>query len=247
MADMFNMDLKEFRRHQKFLKKAPRAVRAAVAFTLNGFALGNKRFSKDIIHSQMTVRNPKFIDGSLKTVFAKPSQSVNTMSSIFGSVNRPRYTGLREQQMGTSPRLDRSSTRASREGVRTRAMKGYARLKPQGKYPSPNQPMSMNKTRDGRDFGLSGLTGAKRIVAFLSILAERKVAQTFILRKPFGRFKKGLYRFKQGVIKKLQSFTGRGKPKRVKWLTKGMDSYFKSINLDKVFTRNLINAFKKIN
>lgn len=245
MAKEFDMDQRELKRYRKFLKKAPKAIREAVAFTLNGFALGNKRFSKEMIHSKMTIRAPKFIDGSLKTVFARPSQSINKMGSIFGTVERPRYTGLREQQMGENPALNRSSTRAARDGVKTRAMKGYARLKPNAKYPSPGQTQGL-KTREGRDFGLSGLTGPKRIVAFLSILNERKVAQTFILRKRFGRFKKGLYRFKQGVIKKMQSFTGRGKPKRIKWLTKGMDNYFKSIDLNKVFNRNLISAFRKI-
>lgn len=245
MSDFLDMDQRELKKFQKFTKRAIKATNKAVAFTLNGFAFGTRRASRATIRKGMTVRNPKFIDNSLKVVFARPSQAINKMASETGSVRRARYTGLREQQMGETPKRDRMATRAGRGGVKRRQMAGSARLKPQGKYPSPNKSQGL-KTREGRDFGLSGLTGAKRIVAFLSILAERKVAQTFILRKPFGRFKRGLYRFKQGVIKKLQSFDVRGKTRRVKWLTKAMDNYFKSTNVEKVFNKNLKNELKKL-
>ena len=249
MAKAFEMDDKELKRLRKFYKKdGPKAAQAAAAFTLTGFAMGTNRQAKEIIHQRLRVRKPDFIDNSLKVIFAKQNKKINQMKSETGSVNRARYTGLKEQQTGeapSGPRGARGFTRAARDGVNTRQVKGWARLKPQGKYPSPNQPMSMNKTRDGRDFGLQGLSGAKRIVAFLMILNERKAATTFILRRNFGRFKRGLYRFSKGVVKKLQSFDITGKPKRVKWLTKGMDNYFKSIKVDKVWGANLKREIKK--
>ena len=245
MADLFNIDQRGLKKYRQFLKRGPRAARLAVAFTLNGFALGSRRVSKGIIHSQMTIRKPKFIDSSLKTFFAKPSRPISKMASIFGSIERARYSGLREQQTGEAPEQRNTTTRAARGGVKTRPVKSWARMRGNAKFPSPNKSQGL-KTRDGRDFGLKGLTGVKRIVAFLSILNERKVAQTFILRKRFGRFKKGLYRFHQGTIKKLQSFGTRGKPKRIKWLTKGVSNYLKSVNINKVWSRNLLRELKKI-
>lgn len=245
MAPLFDIDKGGLKKYRQFLKKAPRAARKAVAWTLNGFTLGSRRHSLKITHSELTMRNQKFIDSSMKTAFAKPSKQINKMESIFGSVERPRYTGLREQQTGEQPKQKNTTTRAARGGVKRRQVKSWARMRANAKFPSPNKTQGL-KTRDGRDYGLSGLTGPRRIVAFLSILNERKVAQTFILRKSFGRFKRGLYRFQQGVIKKLQSFGTRGKPKRVKWLTKGVDNYLKSININKVWSKNLLNELKKI-
>ena len=249
MAKTFEMDDKELKRLRKFYKKdGPNAARAAAAFTLTGFAMGTNRQAREIIHQRLRIRNPKFIDNNLKVIFARPNKKINQMKSETGSTRRARYSGLREQQMGESPpgpRGARGFTRAARDGVKTRQVKGWARLKPNAKYPSPNQPGEAGKTRDGRDFGLQGLSGAKRIVAFLMILNEKKKDQTFILRRNFGRFKRGLYRFSKGVVKKLQSFDITGKPKRVKWLTKGMDNYFKSIKVDKVWGANLKREIKK--
>ena len=231
MAELFKMDDKDLKRLRKFYKQAPKLFARAAAGTLSGFAFGNRKESKAIIDSKMTVRNPKFIHSSLKVVKARANVPIHRMKALFGTIERPRYTGLREQETGTVGPRSRVFTSAAREGGFSQQTKGYARLKPQAKYPSPNQPMSANKTRDGRDFGLQGLSGAKRIVAFLMILNERKKAQTFILRRQFGRFKRGLYRFKQGVIKKLQSFDTKAKPPRIRWLTGGRIAYMTRPNI----------------
>ena len=245
MAEIFEMDASDLKRLQKFYKNAPKIFMRAAAGTLNAFALGTRKQAIKVIDSKMTVRNPKFIHGSIQVDKARGNVPLGKLEAITGSVARPRYTGLAEQELGTTPKRNRVLTTASREGNMKSQVKGWARLKPQAKYPSPNQPMGMNKTQDGRDFGLQGLSGAKRIVAFLMILNERKTAQTFIIRRQFGRFKRGLYRFKQGVIKKIQSFDTKHKPKRIRWLTEGRNRYFDSVDILKVWADNIRFHLKK--
>lgn len=246
MAELFSMDTVDLIRLRRFYRKAgPKAFNKAAAFVLTGFALGVKRNSRDVIHERFEIRQPKFIDKTLWVTKADPRKPMGRMKAIFGTLEKPRFTGLEEQELGTASPRARVFTSAAREGNFSSMAKGYARLKPQAKYPSPNQPMSMNKTRDGRDFGLQGLSGAKRIVAFLMILNERNAAQTFILRRNFGRFKRGLYRFKQGVVKKLQSFDTRQKPKRVKWMTMGRKRYFDQTDILKVWANAINKTFKK--
>ena len=246
-ADIFSGDFKNLVKYERLLKRAPKAAARASAFTLTGFALGTARNARTIIHSKMTIRNKPFIDKSLQTIFAKPNQPMNRMKAITGSVVRPRYTGLAEQELGTPPARDRTFTRAARGGVRTRVTRGWARLKPNAKYPSPTNSELLTSARAGRkDFSLKGLKGINRLVGFLHMLSEQKKAQTFIIRKKFGRFKRGLYRFDKGKIKKLQSFDQKSKPKRLRWLTGGLDKYFKSTNISKVWNTNLQKEWNKL-
>ena len=233
MADIFQMDAVDILRLRKMFKRAPKEARKAVAFTINGFALGVQRTARDEIKQNFTLRNPKFILNSLRVDLTKPNKSIGNMTSEIGSVRRPRYTGLMEQETGKTPDRNRTFTSAAREGSFSNVTKGWARLKPNAKYPSP-----------GKE-NLAGLTGTKRIVAFFHILNERAKAQTFILRRKFGRFKRGLYRFKQGKITKLQSFDDKHKPRRIPWLTNGRKKYFSTTNINKVWATNIKRALKK--
>ena len=246
MSKDFHMASRSFERYKKFLKKAPRVTKFAIADTLNTFGFGVRKRALGIINSEMTVRNPKFIEKSMRVNRTRTGVSPDKMMTTFGSLVRPRFTGLAEQETGKQGPGDRVATTASREGSFASPMKGWARLKPSGKYPSPNKPMHLNKTRDKRDFGLQGLSGSKRIVAFLMIMHERKAATTFVIRRQFGRFKRGLYRFKQGVIKKLQSFDTKHKPKRVRWMTDGISKYFKERPAQKTWDKNFSRQAKKI-
>lgn len=246
MADMFAMDDKELKKYIAVMKAMPRIAARAIAFTLTGFAMGTDRHAKQVINRKMTIRNKKFIYGSIKTIFARPNHAIDKMHSIVGSVKRTRYSGLEEQETGKRPKRNRTFTRAARDGVKTRQVKGWARLKANAKYPSPSNASSLTSARAGRkDFSLKGLSGKQRIVAFLSLLNEQKKAQTFLIKRKFGRFKRGLYRFKQGVIKKLQSFDNNKKPKRTRWLTMGRIQYRKSINVSGVYNKNLRNEMRK--
>jgi hypothetical protein len=247
MADMFKMDLSNHKRLRKLYKRAPVAARRAVAFTVTGLAFGTRRESQEVIKSKFTLRNAKFILGSIITVIARGNVPINKITAITGSVHRPRYTGLEEQQTGKTSTRNRVFTSAAREGDNSNVTKGWARLKPNAKYPSPSNASGIKGgARGQRDFSLQGLSGAPRIVAFLSILAESKRAQTFIIKRRFGRFKRGLYRFAQGTIRKLQSFDTKRRPKRVPWLTLGRKKYLASINLDMIWKRNILKELKKL-
>jgi hypothetical protein len=233
MAEIFELDIDDIKRLQKFYKRAPKMFIRAAAATLNAFAFGTRKEAINVIDSKMTVRNPKFIHGSIKVDKARGNVPMGSLEAITGSVERPRYTGLAEQELGKTPSRNRVFTTASREGNKQSMTKRWARLKPNAKYPSPSGE------------ALSGLSGAKRIVAFFHILSERRAAQTFILKKRFGKFKRGLYRFKQGVIRKLQSFDKKHKPRRIRWLTEGRKRYFDSVNILKVWADSITFQLRK--
>lgn len=246
MAKLFSMDAADLILLRRFYKKAPKLFKRAAAGTLNAFAFGTRKQAIKVIDRKLTVRNSKFIHGSIKLDKARANVPLNRLEAITGSVVRPRYTGLAEQELGKAGPRDRTFTTASRGGNISSPVKGWARLKPNAKYPSPTNARLLTGARGGRkDFNLSGLTGSKRIVAFLSILHERKVAQTFIIHKRFGRFKRGLYRFKQGVVRKLQAFSAKHKPRRVRWLTEGRKNYFSSISVSKVWAKEISFQLKK--
>ena len=246
MAEIFDMNAEFLIRLRRFYKKAPKVFMQAAAATINSFAFGTQKQARRVIGRKMVVRNVKFIAGSIQTTPARPNVPLSRLEAMTGSVHRPRYTGLVEQELGRASRKDRVFTSAARGGNFGSPVKGWARLKPNAKYPSPRNSNRLTSARTGRkNFSLSGLSGSKRIVAFLSILHERKKPQTFVIHKRFGRFKRGLYRFKQGVIKKLQSFDTKHKPKRVRWLTEGRKNYRSSVNVARVWARNINNKLKK--
>lgn len=246
MAELFSMDTVDLIRLRKFYRKAPKIFGKAAAATLNAFAFGSRLHMLRVIGRKMIVRNPKFIAGSLKVDKARPNVPLSRLEAITGSTVRPRYTGLVEQELGQTGPRNRVPTTAARGGNPASPMKGWARLKPNAKYPSPTSAKLLTGAKGGRkDFSLSGLSGATRIVAFLSMLHERKTAQTFIIKRPFGRFKRGLYRFARGTIKKLQSFDDKHKPRRVRWLTEGRNNYFESTNISKVWAKSISFQLKK--
>lgn len=246
MAELFKMDAEGLIRLRKLYKRAPKLFIRAAAFTLNGFALGVQRNSKDIIGERFTLRNPKFILGALRVTLAKASTPINKMQSVFGSLKRPRYSGIEEQETGKAGPRNRVFTSAARDGTFSKQTKGYARLKPNAKYPSPtNARLIVGKKSGQRDFSLAGLSGAKRIAAFLSLLNESKKAQTFIIKKKFGRFKRGLYRFQEGKVQKLQAFDAKRKPRRIRWLTEGRRRYFDQTDVQRVWSNSLNKVLKK--
>jgi hypothetical protein len=245
MADLFSMDAKDLIKLRKIYKRMPKTFNKAAAGTLNAFAFGTRKHSSDTIDREMTVRNPKFIHGSLKVDKAKGNVPLSRMESITGSIFRPRFTGLAEQELGKPMARNRALTSAARAGNTQSQAKGWARLKPNAKYPSPNKTTGL-KTKENRSFSLQGLTGAKRILAFFHILSESKRDQTFIIRRRFGKFKRGLYRFRRGSIRKLQEFDVSKRPKRVKWLTMGRRRYFDSVDIGAVWAGQISFWLKKL-
>ena len=218
-AELFDIDLKDIKRLQKFYKRAPRLFAKAAAGTLNAFAFGTRKEALKIIGRKFIIRDPKFVASNVRVQKARANVPLHRLIAGTGGSVRPRYTALAEQETGKAGKRDRTFTLNARGGDKQSKAKGWARLKPGANYPSP-----------GKE-NLSGLTGKKRIVAFLSILNESKRAQTFILRRRFGRFKRGLYRFRQGKIKQLQSFDARKPPRRVRWLTGGRQKFMTRGNI----------------
>jgi hypothetical protein len=234
MAELFSMDAVDLIRLRKVYKRMPKAFKRAAAGTLTAFAFGTRRAALGVLDDELIIRNNRFIEGSMQVERADGRDSFARMEAEMGSIRRPRFSGLVEQELGTTPERNRVFTGAAREGNMRAQTKGWARLKPNAKYPSP-------ETAD-----LGGLTGSKRIAGFMHMLTQKRAGQTFILRKRFGKFKRGLYRIKAGVIKKLQEFDTRGKPRRVRWLTRGRERFFATANIAAIWAKNLDFQLRKL-
>jgi hypothetical protein len=234
MADLFSMDAKDLIKLRRVYKRMPKTFNKAAAGTLNAFAFGTRHESINTIDREMTVRNPKFIHSSIKVDKAKGNMPLSRMESITGSIFRPRFTGLAEQELGKPMARNRSLTSAARAGNKQSQAKPWARLKSNKDYQSPE------------DVDLGGLTGAKRMAIFLKVLARKRGATTFILQKRYGKWKRGLYRIRRKVVKKLQEFDVSKRPKRVKWLTMGRRRYFDSVDIGRVWAGQISFWLKKL-
>ena len=120
MSELFQIDLANLINLRKFYKKAPKQFLKAANATLNSFAFGTRKRSLEIIKKKMTVRNQKFVAGSLRVQKSTGSNIDNARSEV-GSIFRPRFTGWKEQESGTKPERTRSITRFAR-GTKNRRL-----------------------------------------------------------------------------------------------------------------------------
>lgn len=228
---MFEMDSPDLKRLEKFYKRMPREFLKATAGMLNSFAFGSRKESLLIIRRRLTVRSPRFIQGSVRVDKARPGQPLNSQQSEMGSIHRARFSGLREQELGVSDKRKNVPTLAARRDQRGRKVPGAVRLKRSNQFPSAD------------DF--PGKTAEHRVVVMIRTLDRKKFRKPFIITG-HPRFTKGLYQFKARKLRMVQSFEPRGKaPKRVRWLTGGERKFMKRANIKELWTDNLNRAVKK--
>ena len=230
MAQMFQMDMTDLKRLKKFYKRMPRGFRKASAGVLNSFAFGSRKQSLMIINRKLTIRTPRFIERTIRVDKAKSGLPIKSQQSEMGSTHRPRYTGLREQELGVSDKRTNIPTLAARRGQKRKKVPGSVRLKRMNQFKSPD------------DF--PGKTAEHRVVVMLQFLERTRCRKPFVI-KHHRRFTKGLYRFKGGKLQMVQTFEPSNKvPKRVRWLTGGRRKFMKAANIKAIWTDNLNRAVK---
>jgi hypothetical protein len=221
----FTMDHKDILKFMQLSKKAPRRLGYASANLLTSFAFGTRRKSIQVIAQKMTVRAQSFIVGSIRYDRAKGNKSINAQVSEVGSIRRPRFSGLVEQETGVRTKRSRVFTQLARRDKITNIVPGPHRLKGANVFPS----------RD--DYGGSA-------IALINVLKRKKYKKPFII-SGHKRFKKGLYKFVRNRLRKIQDFEPRRvQPKRVKWLTLGRIRYFKGADINKQWNKSIKRIFK---
>lgn len=125
----WDIDLREVNGLQNWYKKQPKLMQKASAMLLNRFAWGTRDESVRTIGRLMTVRNDRFVAGRLKVSQTAMSAPIAQQCAIAGSKATQRFTGWKEQELGTRTERKRISTVESRGGNIRNQMRGPARLK----------------------------------------------------------------------------------------------------------------------
>ena len=224
MSQLFDIEAKNLIRLHRFYRKAPKMFARASANVLTSFAFGNRSKSLDIIKSKMTVRNERFVAGSLRVDRARGNIPLSAQQAMVGSIKRDRFTGWIEQETGQKTTRTRTTTLLARGGNVSRQVRPAFRLKPGNKFASPD------------DF--SGQSPQHRVTVMLQTLSRQKSTRPFII-KGHRKFKSGLYKFLRKKIRRIQTFKNPKQPKRIHWLTGGARLYFRSTSIDQVWAEAL--------
>ena len=214
MSQMFQIELKDFINLKKFYKRAPREFQLTAANVLNSFAFGTRKSAIDVISKQMTVRNKRFVETSIRVKTANQNTDLNSMVSRTGSIDRPRFSGWEEQQTGKKRPSTRVGTLLSRGKNKSNQIRPAARMKPGSNFP------------DAGDY--SGKDEQQRTTIMLNVLKRKKYKKPFVIRRKLKKFAPGLYRFFRGKIKMLQRFDSKGseQPEKLDWMGMARKEYF---------------------
>lgn len=208
----------------KFYKRLPKQFARASASVLTSFAFGTRQKSIKIIKNRMNVRNERFITSSIKVEKANGNIPLGSQSSKTGSIERTRFTGLVEQELGTKSKRTRTSTLFARGGNESKQIRPSFRMKPGNQFKSPD------------DF--AGESNQHRAIVMLQTLSREKFKKPFVI-KGHKKFKTGLYKLHRNKIKRIQEFKNKVQPKRVKWLSGGRKLYFGVTNIGNVWAESL--------
>lgn len=229
MAQLFDIEAKNLINLQRFYRKAPKQFARASANVLTSFAFGNHSKSLEIIKSKMTVRNERFVKGSLRVDKARGNVPLSAQIARIGSIVRDRFTGWVEQETGKKTTRTRTTTLLARGGNISRQVRPAFRLKPGNRFASPDE--------------FSGQSPQHRVTVMLQTLSRQKSTRPFII-KGHKKFKPGLYKFLRKKIKRIQTFKNPKQPKRIHWLTGGARLYFRATNIDQVWAAALKRVLK---
>jgi hypothetical protein len=227
-SELFQIDLSNLINLRKFYKKAPKQFFKAANATLNSFAFGTRKKSLSIIQNKMTIRNQKFVSGSLR-VQKSTGTNINNLRSEVGSIKRQRFTGWKEQELGSKPERPRSVTKFAR-GSKNRRLRPSFRMKPSNDFLSAD------------DFEIKG--GGDRTTIMLQMIGRRKGKKKPFIIKGSSKFKSGLYVFRRKKIKRIQTFKQTKKPKRISWMQGGRREFFRTADINKIWAESIRRVLK---
>jgi hypothetical protein len=230
MPDMFTTNVRELLALRKWTQKAPRQFSRATGMMLTNMAFEAKDEIGNWLDKNMTLRKPKFIRSSIRVQKSHTFPPIASQKSVVGSVQRPRFGGLEEQETGKKTARKRVATLAGRSGSRRKQIRGSYRLK------RPLVNVSNFPARGGAN---------SRVRAGLAVLdSKRKYAKPFIITG-HSKLPPGVYRFFGGrnekgqrKIQLLQGFDPPNRqPRRNKWMTMAIRQYMRRVNLTRMWIK----------
>ena len=235
MAKMFELNLLDFVAFKRFMEKSPRAFRAASAEVLNSAGFGIKRLAQSNIFKDLTVRNPRFIKGSIRVQKAR-RVSIGRQFVVVGSIERPRFTGWEEQETGKKDKRNRFATLRARKNKAQRQVVRPLRFKKRGLWPTPQN------FRGGARAMFSQISRSGSKVPFV-------VPGGYTTRK--GRkLPSGVWRFGGGTFPKrklslLHRFEKPKQTKRTNWMRRAREKYLRSVEPAKRWSRAINRIIKQ--
>jgi hypothetical protein len=212
MRNIFDMSRGDLRKLERFFKESPRYFQRATANVLTSLAFKTRELDIENLNRSMVIRDQRFLRNNLKVQPAR-SGRIESQVAIAYSVRRPRFTGWKEQQDGSTPEKKRGTTLAARGGNVRGKMQSRARLKSGNKFYKPEQ-------FQGRDL-------KSRFQFMMRVMGTRGGGE-FIITNPVptkaGAIGKGLYRLRNSKITRLQTFDSNRRPKRIPWRTQSLQS-----------------------
>jgi hypothetical protein len=233
MGTAFQIDLKDMKDFQKLLQRFPYKIQRASAGTLNSVAFGMRQSSLMVINEKMTVRSPSFIRSKLSVSKASNSHPIETQKAIMGSILSERFSGWKEQELGSPTSMHRTATLLARGGSMAGKIQTKSRLK--GNFQTPDDFPGKNKEH--------------RIYAMLSMLSRKRYGNPIIIYG-HSKWKPGLYKLKYKgkksyKIHRLQEFKAPLQPKRVKWMTMAVHKQFASNPVSEIWVAELTRQLKQ--
>jgi hypothetical protein len=226
---MFDIETRNLEALARFYRAAPRIFAQASGSMLNEFAFGTRVEAFYEIASKMTVRNPKFVASRLQVTKASKSLPFQAQQSIIGSVATQRFSAWQEQQLGKDTARKRTISLLARMGSISRQAAPRARLKPGNRIWKP-EPFP------GKDIN-------QKSIVMMQKLSRAGVTEPFLLMHKTGMIP-GLYRFKGGKPRLLQSFAPK-QPRKIPWLTAARDRYMRETNMPALWAKTLGYALSK--
>ena len=190
---------------------------------LNNTALVMRNRMVDSVASTMTIRNNRFMRGSIRFQKATPSK----MIAEVGSIKRPRFTGWFEQEKGKplGKARKRAPDLAARRGNWKKKIVGKFRMKPGVRFIRPGDHRSLSNSRP-RD-----------IVIFLQILKRRKFQEPFFIPIQYKKMQKGMYIFLKDKIVRVQGFDPKDTIQNA-WMTR-VNAGMTQADMSKAFRKSL--------
>ena len=223
MADAFELNRRDILRLIKFYKRAPKQFIMASKGLLTSFAYQSREQQIREIQSSMTVRNTNFVKARIRYEKARGNR-IDNIIAMTGSIQSPRFTGWKEQELGTSTQRTRTQSLTARGDDWKKQVKGTARMKPANRFFNPDSEMEGSSTEQRMTSALAGMR--KGTIKKRNFLIKKK------MRGKLKTLKRGLWGMQRKLIYRLQTFKpSKLQPKRNQWHSRAIRKTMAHINL----------------
>lgn len=208
---MFKADFSDIKALEKFYsKKVPQSLPRSTANLLTSLAFEGEKIDIEILSKNLIIRNNRMLNikgNPFLRVQKARATRIENQRALVGSIERPRFTGWKEQETGGIPKLGRAATTHARGGRKQSVMKSRARLQSKHKFHKPSE--------------FPARTLRQQYIHMLRVINNRGGQQYFMLQNNIrtgrGTMKPGLYLLRAKKISLLQGFNAKKAIKKLPW------------------------------